>query len=111
MSCYLSPTRKSLTGTPQSESGCIYTLDMTKVYWNTRLQTEHGRLVDLFKKEDVVADVFAGVGPFALPAAKKGCGVFANDLNPESYKFLVTNIKRNKVRLQDRCYCTGPHSS
>lgn len=51
----------------------------------------------MFKPEDVVADVFAGVGPFALPAAKKGCGVMANDLNPDSYKYLVQNIQNNKV--------------
>jgi tRNA (guanine37-N1)-methyltransferase len=45
-----------------------------------------------------VADVFAGVGPFALPAAKKGCAVLANDLNPESYKYLKINVDNNKVR-------------
>lgn len=45
----------------------------------------------------MVADVFAGVGPFALPAGKKGCGVFANDLNPNSYKYLQVNINDNKV--------------
>ena len=83
---------------PQSELDCRFTFDFTQVYWNSRLSAEHERLVNLFKPEDVVADVFAGVGPFALPAGKKGCGVFANDLNPNSYKYLQVNIKDNKVR-------------
>lgn len=42
-------------------------------------------------------DVFAGVGPFAIPAAKKGCRVVANDLNPESCKWLRQNVQINKV--------------
>lgn len=43
-------------------------------------------------------DVFAGVGPFAIPAAKAGCSkVFANDLNPDSYNWLKENCLRNKV--------------
>jgi tRNA (guanine37-N1)-methyltransferase len=53
--------------------------------------------VQEFAPVDVVADVFAGVGPFAIPAAKKGCAVLANDLNPNSYKFLQVNIKDNNV--------------
>lgn len=57
--------------------------------------------MDLFQPEDVIADVFAGVGPFAVPAGKKGCGVFANDLNPISYKYLQVNIANNKVRLRN----------
>lgn len=83
----------------QHESDCKFTFDFSKVYWNSRLHTEHGRLVDSFSREDVVADVFAGVGPFALPAAKKGCAVLANDLNPESYKHLKINIDNNKVSI------------
>lgn len=59
--------------------------------------TEHQRVVDLLHKGDNLFDVFAGVGPFAIPAAKKGVAVFANDLNPDSYAALVTNIKLNKV--------------
>ena len=54
-------------------------------------------MVTMFRPEDVVADVFAGVGPFAIPAGQKGCGVFANDLNPNSYKYLKMNADNNKV--------------
>lgn len=46
-----------------------------KVYWNSRLETEHKRLVDSFRAGQVVVDVMAGIGPFAVPAAQKGCKV------------------------------------
>ncbi|KAJ7675332.1 Met-10+ like-protein-domain-containing protein [Mycena rosella] len=79
------------------ESDCRFTFDFTQVYWNSRLHTEHERLVQIFDPEDVIADVFAGVGPFALPAAKKGCAVLANDLNPQSAKYLSLNVENNRV--------------
>ncbi|KAI6136397.1 Met-10+ like-protein-domain-containing protein [Pisolithus sp. B1] len=87
------------------ESNCRFTFDFSKVYWNSRLHTEHDRLVQLFKPEDVVADVFAGVGPFAVPAARKGCAVLANDLNPDSAYFLSTNIVKNNVVDLVRASC------
>ncbi|RUS15703.1 Met-10+ like-protein-domain-containing protein [Jimgerdemannia flammicorona] len=80
------------------ESGCRFKFDFSQVYWNSRLHTEHDRLVKMFKKGDYVADVFAGVGPFALPASKKGCIVYANDLNPASYKYLQENVTLNKIK-------------
>lgn len=80
-----------------SEAGCIFKFDYAKVYWNTKLGTEHQRLDDLFKPGEVVADVMAGVGPFAVPAGKKGVFVWANDKNPESYKWLSEAVRRNKV--------------
>ncbi|PCH34211.1 guanine-N(1)--methyltransferase [Wolfiporia cocos MD-104 SS10] len=87
------------------ESNCKFTFDFSEVYWNSRLHTEHTRLVSLFKPEDLVADVFAGVGPFALPAAKKGCAVFANDLNPKSYQYLSKNVEDNKISDLVRASC------
>lgn len=83
----------------QSESDCIFQFDFSKVYWNSRLQGEHRYLVETFSPHDVVVDAFAGVGPFAIPAAKKGCAVLASDLNPESAKSLSNNVKLNKVPL------------
>ncbi|KAF7927831.1 hypothetical protein EAE99_005208 [Botrytis elliptica] len=79
------------------EGDCTFRFDYSKVYWNSRLQTEHKRLVDLFEPGDVVCDVMAGVGPFALPAGKKGVFVWANDLNPDSYKAMKDAVIRNKV--------------
>ena len=83
------------------ESGCVFRFDYRKVYWNSRLQHEHDRNIkECIRAADrpsgvVVADMMAGVGPFAVPLAKRGCRVYANDLNPECYAALVENGKRN----------------
>ncbi|CAM9621756.1 unnamed protein product [Scytosiphon promiscuus] len=82
------------------ESGCSFRFDFAKVYWNSRLQTEHARLIRVIgqqKPPAVVCDMMAGVGPFAVPLAKNGHRVFANDLNPDSYRALRENGSRNKV--------------
>ncbi len=62
--------------------------------------TEHKRIDSLLRRGDVVYDVFAGVGPFAVPAGRKRCIVFANDLNPESYKWMQHNITLNKIKSE-----------
>ncbi|KAL1737796.1 SAM-dependent methyltransferase TRM5/TYW2-type, partial [Schizophyllum fasciatum] len=105
------------------EANCVFRFDFKKVYWNSRLHTgqpppphprrppltrphpEHERLVALFEPTALVADVFAGVGPFAVPAAKKGCAVLANDLNPDSAAWLAKNIARNGVAALVRPSC------
>ncbi|RZC27640.1 tRNA (guanine(37)-N1)-methyltransferase [Asbolus verrucosus] len=83
--------------TKVKENKCTFEFDFSKVYWNSRLCTEHERIVNMVKSGDVLFDVFAGVGPFSIPIAKKGCLVYANDLNPESYKWLNHNSKINKI--------------
>lgn len=79
------------------ENDCRFKMDFSRVYWNSRLHGEHERLIKGFQKGDVVCDVFAGIGPFAVPAAKKGCLVLANDLNPASFEYLQHNIRLNKL--------------
>lgn len=83
--------------TEQHESNCEFHLDFRTVYWNSRLHHEHERLVRSFQPGEVIADVMAGVGPFAVPAAKKGCFVWGNDLNPEGVKWMEVNRVKNKV--------------
>jgi tRNA (guanine37-N1)-methyltransferase len=79
------------------ESNCKFHMDYSKVYWNSKLHTEHRRIVELLKEGDVVCDLFCGIGPFVIPAAKAGFTCFANDLNPCSYSYLMRNLKANRV--------------
>lgn len=88
-----------------SEENCTFKFDYSKVYWNSRLNTEHRRLVATFKEGEAVCDVMAGIGPFAVPAGKKKIFVWANDLNPDSYESLQDAIKRNKVGEFVRPFC------
>lgn len=80
-----------------SEENCTFVFDYSKVYWNTRLNTEHKRLVATFREGEAVCDVMAGIGPFAVPAGRKRVFVWANDLNPDSYASLEDAVKRNRV--------------
>lgn len=92
------------------EADCIFRFDYSQVYWNTKLHTEHKRLVEMFQPGEAVCDVMAGVGPFAVPAGKKRVFVWANDLNPDSYASLSDAIKRNKVRIPfPHCLEYGRH--
>ncbi|CAK7566098.1 MAG: tRNA(m(1)G37)methyltransferase [Sporothrix epigloea] len=79
------------------ENNCIFSFDYSKVYWNSKLEPEHTRLLYLFKPGEAVVDLMAGIGPFAVPAGKRGVFVWANDMNPNSYEALASAIQRNKV--------------
>jgi tRNA (guanine37-N1)-methyltransferase len=118
------------------EDGCQYDLDFRKVYWNSRLGGEHRRLVALIRKDAatkrvsssppaapmVVADLMAGIGPFAVPLTssnfhnnKKEAAVtiqvHGNDLNPQSFKYLKINAKANNCKsltcynMDARAFC------
>ena len=46
----------------------------------------------------LVVDMFAGAGPFAVPAARhRRAMVHANDLNPHAAVFLTANAARNRI--------------
>lgn len=103
------PEFEVLAGDPSlvteiKQHGATFRLDYGLVYWNSRLEGEHRRLFAQFKPGQVVVDMFAGIGPFAIPAAQQGCAVFANDLNPDSVKYLRLNSEINKVKDSVKVY-------
>ncbi|KAF9604261.1 hypothetical protein IFM89_004967 [Coptis chinensis] len=83
--------------TEVKQYGATFKLDYGLVYWNSRLEHEHIRLISLFLDGDIICDMFSGIGPFVIPAAQKGCIVYANDLNPDSVRYLKINAEINKV--------------
>lgn len=84
--------------TIHKENGCLFKVDLASVYFSPRLSTERLRVVKQVKSQEVVADLFAGVGPFAIQIAKlKGARVYAIDLNPRAVELLQENVKINKV--------------
>ncbi|VDO78091.1 unnamed protein product [Schistosoma margrebowiei] len=101
--------------TSMRENSVTLHLDISKVYCNPRLGTEHTRVVNSLRPplpindpfltprpipgdRVVVYDVFAGIGPFSIPAGRAGCHVLANDLNPDSFIWLQKNVAQNSSR-------------
>ncbi|XVE50421.1 hypothetical protein DITRI_Ditri01bG0161500 [Diplodiscus trichospermus] len=79
------------------ENGLRFHVDLATVYWNSRLATERQRLLSGFNRNDVICDVFSGVGPIAISAAKIVKRVYANDLNPCAVEYLERNSVLNKL--------------
>jgi tRNA (guanine37-N1)-methyltransferase len=88
------------TVTLHHEFGFAYRLDVSRVFFNTRLAYERMRVIDQVEEGERVFVPFCGVGPFAIPAAAKGAEVVAVEQNPDAYYWLEENISVNKVRKQ-----------
>jgi tRNA (guanine37-N1)-methyltransferase len=90
---------KPETETLHREHGCLFRLDVGKVYFSPRLSFEHARVAGLVRPGETVLDMFAGVGPFSILIARKAktAKVYAVDANPEAYRYLYENIRLNKV--------------
>ncbi len=89
---------KTSLATVHREYGLSFALDPSRVYFSPRLATERMRVAREVKPGEVVVDMFAGVGPFALMVARFGrpSKVYAIDANPEAFPLLEENIRRNR---------------
>ncbi len=94
-----------IAGEPKYETLVIedkvkFKVDVSKMYWCSKLSCERNRIIDTFLKDgEVLCDMFCGVGPLSVKAAVKrpSLKVLANDLNPDGVEFLKQNIQINKV--------------
>ncbi len=87
------------TQTVHREFGCTYHVDVAKAYFSPRLSHEHERVASLVRSGEVVADLFAGVGPFSVLIGKRcpAARVYAVDLNPDAVELLKVNVRVNRV--------------
>lgn len=79
------------------ENGCSFYVDVKNVYFSPRMGSERLRIIEKVKKDEKVLDMFCGVGPFAVPIAKKASKVVAIDINKNAINLLKKNIKLNKI--------------
>lgn len=86
------------TITTHKEHGLRYRVDLERAYFTPRLGTERLRIAEQIHPSDVVLDMFAGVGPFALLVAKRGAKVIAIDKNPVAVRYLQENAILNNVQ-------------
>jgi tRNA (guanine37-N1)-methyltransferase len=85
------------TETVHREYGHEFAVDLAEVYFSPRLATERHRVVEQVEPGEGVVDMFAGVGPFAIPAAARGAEVVAVDVNEHAIASLRENAERNGV--------------
>jgi tRNA wybutosine-synthesizing protein 2 len=85
--------------TVHKENGCLFRIDVTKVMFSTGNQGEKMRIVKLVREGEIIVDMFAGIGYFSIPLAvhTKAKKIYAIEINPISFQFLLENIKLNRV--------------
>lgn len=85
--------------TEHKENGCVFRLDVSKVMFSLGNQAERMRVARLVYDGEVVVDMFAGIGYFSIPIAvhSNARRIYAIEINPDSYHFLLENMKLNGV--------------
>ncbi|RQH01352.1 class I SAM-dependent methyltransferase [Natrarchaeobius oligotrophus] len=79
------------------EYGCEFALDLAAVYFSPRLATERHRVAETVAEGERAFDMFAGVGPFVIPFAKRGAECVGVDVNEDAIAYLRENARRNDV--------------
>jgi tRNA (guanine37-N1)-methyltransferase len=87
------------TDTIHKEYGCQYYVDLARAFFSPRLSFEHRRVASQVEEGEVVVDLFAGVGPFAIQIAKshQNVTVYAVDVNPDAVECLEKNVRLNRA--------------
>ncbi len=89
---------KDNTETEYKEFGCRFTVDVKNAFFSPRLSTERERIASLIQNDEIMTNMFAGIGMFSIMAAKrKKCTVYSLDINPTASKLCETNIGLNKL--------------
>lgn len=90
---------KRSTQTLHKEHGCQFLIDVSKVMWSQGNKEERMRLTKQVKPNEIIVDMFSGIGYFSIFIAKycKPKEIYAIDINPEALEFLRKNIWLNNV--------------
>jgi tRNA wybutosine-synthesizing protein 2 len=87
------------TVTNHKEHNIIYNIDVKNIMFSKGNLNERKRIIKQIKKEEIIIDMFSGIGYFCLGIAKfsEAKKIYAIEINPKSYEYLLENIRLNKV--------------
>ncbi len=87
------------TRTVHKEHGCAFAVDVETCYFSPRLAGERLRISKLVRQNEVVLNMFAGVGCFSILIAKAvpTGRIYSIDLNPEAFAYMQENVRLNRV--------------
>ncbi|MFQ5910682.1 MAG: class I SAM-dependent methyltransferase family protein [Thermoplasmata archaeon] len=87
------------TTTVHRENGVLFKLDVTKVMFSSGNIDERVRMARICRPDEIVVDMFAGIGYFSVPIAvhSEPRKVYACEINPTAYGYLEENIRLNRV--------------
>lgn len=101
---YRRPRVKILAGrrkleTIHKEHGISYKLNVGKIMFSAGNLSERKRLIDQVTKDEIIVDMFAGIGYFSLGLGKKSPAkkIYAIEKNKTTFGYLKENIKLNKI--------------
>ncbi|MBA3044559.1 methyltransferase, partial [archaeon] len=90
----------SSTETVHKENKIRFKLDVSKTMFSSGNIDERIRTAYLSNENETVVDMFAGIGYFSVPMGvySRPKKIFAYDLNPDAYHYLMENINLNNVQ-------------
>ena len=86
------------------EHACRFKVDVAKTYFSPRLSTERLRIAKMVDNNEIIVNMFAGVGTYSVILAKmnKTCRIYSIDSNSAASELDKINARLNKV--QDRIF-------
>lgn len=94
---FLAGVNKTITY--YKENGCNFKVDVAKTYFSPRLATERERISSLIEDNEIIGNLFGGVGTFSILIARANstAKIYSVDSNIFAYKLCAENSLLNKV--------------
>lgn len=87
------------TETIHREGEATFKVDLARVYFSPRLAHERLRVASLVEPDEIVTNLFAGVGCYSIIIAKhsRAAKIYSIDKNSVAFEYMRENIRINKV--------------
>lgn len=87
------------TETIHREHGCAFKVDLARAYFTPRLSYERLRVARQAREDEVVFNMFAGVGCYSILLARHShVEVVSVDLNLDAARLMKVNVELNRVQ-------------